>query len=217
MEQWKAAGYYDLSHQCLAIESQASSHHIIIKVLNGYFFNHRKVIQSCWTYDFTADGTLTISVAVDISNAMPAPARIGFYFQLAETPKQVNWLGLGPHENYPDRKTSAQFSYWQRPLSDLYTPYIYPCENGLRCDVKSLDVNDWSITGNFQFNINQYGTQQLTEKTHRHLLVAEQGAYVSIDGYHMGLGGDDSWTPNVHQEFLLNQKHYEYQVSIKRH
>jgi len=217
VEQWKAAGYYDLSHQCLAIESQASSHHIIIKVLNGYFFNHKKVIQSCWTYDFTADGTLTISVAVDISNAMPAPARIGLYFQLAETPKQVNWLGLGPHENYPDRKTSAQFSYWQRPLSDLYTPYIYPCENGLRCDVKSLDVNDWSITGNFQFNINQYGTQQLTEKTHRHLLVAEQGAYVSIDGYHMGLGGDDSWTPNVHQEFLLNQKHYEYQVSIKRH
>lgn len=216
VEQWKAAGYYDLEHKCLAIEKQQSPEHIIIKSLHGYFFNNQKVIQSCWSYDFASDGKLTISISVDIDNTMPCPARIGLTFQLANAPKEVNWLGLGPHENYPDRKKSALFGHWQLPLAQLYTPYIYPCENGLRCDVKSLQLNDWTILGDFQFNINQYGTKQLTEKTHRHLLVAQQGAYVSIDGFHMGLGGDDSWTPNVHEEFLLTHKHYEYKLSLER-
>jgi len=176
----------------------------------------RKVIQSKWLHQFDQDGNLTITVEVDIANDMPAPARIGLTYQLKEIPKQVNWLGLGPHENYPDRKTSAIFGDWSLPFAELYTPYIYPCENGLRCDVKQLILNDMIITGQqFKFNINQYGTKQLMEKTHRHLLVPQTCAYVSIDAYHMGIGGDDSWTPNVHPEFLLMDKHYRYQLIFK--
>ena len=53
------------------------------------------------------------------------------------------------------------------------------------------------------------------EKTHRHLLEPMPEAYVSIDAYHMGIGGDDSWTPNVHREYLLTDKHYCYQLKFK--
>lgn len=216
VEQWKAAGYFDLSHKCLAIRASQTENDVIIEVLHSYSVKKRKVIQSKWIHQFDQDGILTISVEVDIANDMPAPARIGLTYQLKGIPKQVKWLGLGPHENYPDRKASAIFGDWSLPFSELYTPYIYPCENGLRCDVKQLTLNDMTIIGHqFKFNINQYGTKQLMEKSHRHLLEPQQDAYVSIDAYHMGIGGDDSWTPNVHSEYLLTDKHYQYQLKFK--
>ncbi|MFQ1019289.1 beta-galactosidase [Gilliamella sp. CG13] len=216
VEQWKAAGYFDLTHKCLGIQASQSSSTIIIEALHGYFYEGQRVIQSKWIYQFDQQGYLTLTVDVDIANNMPAPARIGLTYQLNEIPEKVKWLGLGPHENYPDRKHSAIFCKWSLPFSELYTPYIYPCENGLRCDVKKLILNEMTITGQqFQFNINQYGTQQLMAVTHRHLLVAEPCAYVSIDAFHMGIGGDDSWTPNVHSEFLLTKKHYRYQLTFE--
>ncbi len=216
VEQWKAAGYYDLKHQCFGIKVAESSDKIIIEVLHGYVVKNKKAIQSKWLYQFDQQGQLTLSVQIDIANNMPPPARIGLTFQLKQVPKQVKWLGLGPHENYPDRKTSAIFSDWCLPFSQLYTPYIFPCENGLRCDVKKLQLNQLTITGHqFKFNINQYGTKQLMETSHRHLLQPQDSAYVSIDAFHMGIGGDDSWTPNVHKEFLLTEKYYSYQLVFK--
>ncbi|MWP60862.1 beta-galactosidase [Gilliamella sp. Pas-s25] len=216
IEQWKAAGYYNLTHQCLGINISQSPDKIVIEALHGYFVNNKKVIQSRWQHLFDQEGKLTLSVQVDIANDMPAPARIGLSYQIKQIPKKVKWLGLGPHENYPDRKASAIFGDWSLPFAELYTPYIYPCENGLRCDVKKLQLNEMTITGQqFKFNINQYGTEQLMAKTHRHLLEPKSCAYVSIDAYHMGIGGDDSWTPNVHREFLLTDKHYNYQLIFK--
>lgn len=216
VEQWKAAGYFDLEHKCLGIHAIKSPNNIIIEAIHGYFVKGKKVIQSKWIHQINHEGALLLSIEVDLANDMPAPARIGLSFQLKQIPEQVKWLGLGPHENYPDRKSSAIFGLWSLPFSELYTPYIYPCENGLRCDVKKLQLNEITITGHqFKFNINQFGTQQLTEKTHRHLLESRSSAYVSIDAYHMGIGGDDSWTPNVHSEFLLTNKHYAYQLIFK--
>ena len=31
----------------------------------------------------------------------------------------------------------------------------------------------------------------------------------------MGVGGDDSWTPSVHDEFKLDRERYRYQVELK--
>ncbi|XNM89678.1 hypothetical protein ACLK1X_02070 [Escherichia coli] len=55
--------------------------------------------------------------------------------------------------------------------------------------------------GDFQFNISRYSQQQLMETSHRHLLHAEEGTWLNIDGFHMGIGGDDSWSPSVSAEF----------------
>ncbi|OCG77555.1 hypothetical protein A9G44_04465 [Gilliamella sp. Occ4-3] len=45
---------------------------------------------------------------------------IGLCYQMKQIPKKVKWLGLGPHENYPDRKTSAIFGDWSLPFAELY-------------------------------------------------------------------------------------------------
>ncbi|WP_084021861.1 hypothetical protein [Vibrio rumoiensis] len=32
----------------------------------------------------------------------------------------------------------------------------------------------------------------------------------------MGIGGDDSWSPSVHPEYLLSQNEYFYQLILKQ-
>ncbi|WP_195743449.1 beta-galactosidase small subunit-related protein, partial [Serratia marcescens] len=66
-----------------------------------------------------------------------------------------------PHENYPDRRLAAQHGRWRLPLADLHTPYIFPGENGLRCDTRSLRYGGWRIDGRFHFSLSRYGLQQL--------------------------------------------------------
>lgn len=48
--------------------------------------------------------------------------------------------------------------------------------------------------------------------SHRHLLHAEEGTWLNIDGFHMGIGGDDSWSPSVSAEFQLSAGRYHYQL-----
>ncbi|MGS0367833.1 beta-galactosidase, partial [Escherichia coli] len=107
-----------------------------------------------------------------------------------------------PFENYPDRKSSALFGAWTLPLDDLYTGYIFPSENGLRCDTRQLQLAEHQFSGQFHFGVSQYSQQQLMETSHRHLLHKEPGCWVNIDGWHMGIGGDDSWSPSVRPEYL---------------
>jgi beta-galactosidase len=51
--------------------------------------------------------------------------------------------------------------------------------------------------------------------THRHLLQEEEGCWLVLDGYHMGVGGDDSWSPSVSPEFLLSAPRYRYALTLK--
>jgi beta-galactosidase len=44
--------------------------------------------------------------------------------------------------------------------------------------------------------------------------VADEHLYVRTDGYSMGIGGDDSWSPSVHPEFLLEASRYEYSYTL---
>ncbi len=128
--------------------------------------------------------------------------------------KPVSWLGFGPHENYPDRRTSACFSRWERPLDEMSTPYIFPTENGLRCDSKALDWGRWHVSGDFHFSVQLYSTKQLMETDHWHWMQPEDGVWITLDGQHMGVGGDDSWTPSVLQQWLLLETRWQYQLTL---
>ncbi|MDK9759782.1 hypothetical protein KIV40_31835, partial [Vibrio sp. D173a] len=39
--------------------------------------------------------------------------------------------------------------------------------------------------------------------------------YVRLDHKHMGVGGDDSWSPRVHKEFQLTDNQYANKVTFK--
>ena len=216
VERWKAAGHYTMECRMLNLQADTLQESVRLRSVHHWLAHGKLLFISHKTYEINHQGELQISVDVDIAHGTPAPARIGLACQLAEVASQVSWLGLGPHENYPDRCHSAQYDHWQLPLSQMSTPYVFPSENGLRCGTTHLNYagNQWR--GNFQFSLSRYSQTQLHHTTHRHLLVEEPGCWLNIDGFHMGIGGDDSWSPSVSEEYLLQQQHYHYRLTWVR-
>lgn len=216
VERWKAAGMYELTEELLHCEAQALAHEVLVRTAHRWMFNGKTLFISRKDYRIDSQGELHITVDVDVAFGTPAPARIGLTCQLAEIEQEVSWQGLGPHENYPDRQLSARFDRWRLPLEEMYTPYVFPTENGLRCGTTRLEYGENLWQGNFHFNISRYSQQQLRETSHRHLLSAEPGSWLNIDGFHMGVGGDDSWSPSVSPEYLLEKQKYHYAVRWAR-
>ncbi|ARJ41820.1 beta-D-galactosidase [Pantoea alhagi] len=216
VERWKAAGFYQMEPQLERCVAERLSREVQLHTVHSWRYQNQILFISRKTYRIDHTGELHISVDVDVAPGIPAPARIGLTCQLAQVQPQVSWLGLGPHENYPDRKQSARYDRWQLPLAALYTPYVFPSENGLRCDSEWLQYGDNEWRGHFHFNLSRYSQAQLRDVTHRHLLQEEPGSWLNLDGFHMGVGGDDSWSPSVSSEYLLQDNHYHYDVSWVR-
>ncbi|VTN05109.1 Beta-galactosidase [Raoultella ornithinolytica] len=45
-------------------------------------------------------------------------------------------------------------------------------------------------------------------------MTPEKGVWITLDGAHMGVGGDDSWTPSVLPQWLLLGTRWQYQLSL---
>ena len=153
-----------------------------------------------------------ISIEVTVAEETPGLARVGAAFRLAPKITGAQWLGRGPHENYPDRNASADIGQWRASLDELHTAYIFPSDNGLRTEVARLEFDNAEarVTGDFHFSVSPYGQAALHKATHTYQLQPQPTAYVYLDGYHMGIGGDDSWSASVKPRFLLEEKSYRW-------
>ncbi|MGI3450428.1 beta-galactosidase [Citrobacter arsenatis] len=211
IERWKAAGHYQVAATLLHCAADALSNAVLITTEHAWQYQGETLFISRKSYRIDGNGEMHISVDVDVASGTPHPARIGLSCQLTQVAERVNWLGLGPHENYPDRLSAACFDRWDLSLGEMYTPYVFPSENGLRCGTRELHYGAHQWRGDFLFNISRFSQQQLMETSHRHLLQPEAGTWLNIDGFHMGVGGDDSWSPSVSPEFLLSAGRYHFQ------
>lgn len=207
---WTNAGLYELEHRCDQVHQQGDT--IISE--HSYWGHGERLLTTRWHHHFLPGGQLQVEIDVHIEESTPPLPRIGATLRLQEPPAQVIWEGRGPHENYPDRLTSADHGVWQASVAELHTDYIFPSDNGLRCDVRSLTLGEAHITGAFHFSVSAYGQQQLHQATHTHELRAEDHLYIYLDGYHMGIGGDDSWSASVKPQYLLTEKHYHWGLQL---
>jgi len=216
VERWKRAGYDELESVLVDMQVDSLKHSVQIETWHQWLANGQLAFTSHKRYHINANGELSISVNVEQAAGLPPPARIGLRCQLATSPQEASWLGLGPHENYPDRQLAAQFSRWQLPLAALNTAYVFPGENGLRCGTRQLQSNRLQISGDFAFSLSRFSLEQLRATSHRHLLQQEDGCWLHLDGFHMGVGGDDSWSPSVSPEFLLSQQRWHYALTLRQ-
>ncbi|GAM54397.1 beta-galactosidase [Vibrio ishigakensis] len=81
--------------------------------------------------------------------------------------------------------------------------------------MKHAKLGGLELAGRFHFAVSRYSQQNLTRALHINELQPSDELYVRVDGFHMGIGGDDSWSRSVHDEFLLKQKQYRYRVTLK--
>ena len=106
-------------------------------------------------------------------------------------------------------------------VKDMYFPYVMPSENGNHTDTRWLKLLSGttelyiSAPKLFNFNVQDYSDDALNQSKETQELRRGDHTYLHIDEAQMGVGGDDSWSPRVHKEFLLNQPYYHYEFSIQ--
>lgn len=180
------------------------------------------------TYRFCATGTIDISFSAAPPSYLPALPRVGLRAALPSTFNNVKWFGRGPHEAYDDRKASAYLGVFTSPVGALHTPYMRPQENGRRADPRwicfakdqgegggKLHIIPEQCEG-YGFNASKFPLEDLATARHQEELVVDPAAvHVHVDSRSMGVGGYDSWSPNVDEEFLIKPAGEDIAVKVK--
>lgn len=174
------------------------------------------------TYTIVNVDTIHLQVKVvptNILHHITSLPRIGFSFQIQEQINDNNkvalYFGRGPHENYPDRKSSAHMGWYECCDSSAgtgYMDYIVPGENGNRCDCQHVIINTMASSNNtnlkddaqlhiytqkeeqFHFSILPYSQSEYHIAKHNYELRQYNNDgkkyHVNIDAKLMGVGGD---------------------------
>ena len=211
LARWRDSGLFDLEHTCVGVTLSEGT-----VVSCHEFWGERQgegtcLMRSRWVYRFYDDGAVDIKVKVEADESLLPLPRVGAHLILRRLPETVSWLGRGPHENYPDRKQSADLGYWCLPREAMHTPYIFPSENGLRCDLRCAQLGDLVIEklhGDLAFSASEFDLDTLMQAQHTNELFSADALHIHVDGFHMGVGGDDSWSPSVKPRYLLNVREY---------
>jgi beta-galactosidase len=169
------------------------------------------------SYTFRTDGSIVFAMDLNLSDGFPPLARVGMQFSMPASYDYIKWYGRGPFESYQDRKESAHVGLWSGAVSDQYFPYVMHQENGNKSDVRWIKITDDAATGLkitgtplMEVNVQDYSQQALYLAKPSKKLFRGDKTYVNIDLKQMGLGGDDSWSPRVHEEYQLKEKSYRF-------
>lgn len=212
---WQDAGLMALERHCIEFKANQLSDRCLIESRFIYSTKGKDVISSSWCYEISPEGEMTIEVEVVLAPAFPCLPRVGMEFTVNNRISDVHFFGRGPHENYPDRQLSTWVGAHVLTIDEMHTNYIFPSENGLRCDVRTAKIGSLELSGLFHFSVSRFSQRNLAIAKHTNELVTGDEIFVRVDGFHMGIGGDDSWSRSVHDEFLLKDKKYRYQVVLK--
>ncbi|USD66634.1 beta-galactosidase [Vibrio sp. SCSIO 43136] len=211
---WQEAGIGEWQRECIGFEADQSSSAVRITSTFAYRYQDQLQAITTWYYQINDQGECSLEVDVKLAEHLPPMPRIGITLGLPLSEQSIEWRGLGPFENYPDRLAAARYGHYALDLEALHTNYIFPTDNGLRCGTDRLKVNRIQVDGEFMFNASRYSQAMLATAKHTYDLVGADTIELNIDHAHMGVGGDDSWSPSVHQEFRLQKKHYRYALTL---
>jgi len=196
------------------------------------------------TYTVFSDGRVLTEWTIDATHALPAATprhlrkslpRVGLHAPLPCGQSRARWHGRGPHECYPDRKSSAHVAVYRQDVAGMHVPYEVPGENGLRCDVRWVEVGGGDSAGLrveamdpaardtdrgrparplFHFGVTPFSLASLSSAKHNYQLKEDDVTHLYVDHAHMGVGGDDSWSPSVHDEYLIPPAKYQFAVCL---
>ncbi|RMG69539.1 MAG: DUF4981 domain-containing protein [Bacteroidetes bacterium] len=221
---WQQAGLDQLQNQVASVqivEQGPQQAHVVVK---GKLQGVQQALSYQTSYHIYSHGDILIDCLLAWGQPDHPPlARVGTLWQLPLSQNQAYWYGRGPHENYIDRYLSAPLGRYRASAGDMYVDYGYPQAYGNRTEVDWMLVHSTEGVGlmvkalgePLQASLHPYEQGQL--EAARHPFELKPASYLSwkIDHQQMGVGGDDSWNPRVHPEFLLRQDEYRYQFLLR--
>ena len=178
-------------------------------------FSHGEV----WT--ISGNGWIHVSNNVHCAQAPSNLPRVGLSMALPGSFDQVTWYGLGPHENYPDRKVSADFGIYHSTAADLFEPYVRPQEMGARQDTRWVALTNTAgdgllvaAEGAMAFTALHYTDRDLDVAEHLNELEARPEVFLRLDHRQTGLG-NASCGPGLLPQYQLQPGTFAFGFSFR--
>ncbi|MBA9028143.1 glycoside hydrolase family 2 TIM barrel-domain containing protein [Peribacillus huizhouensis] len=176
-------------------------------------------------YRITQDGVLNLHLKgekVLRGNEIPQMLpRIGISMNLNNEYNDVTWYGRGDSESYQDSKRSQSIGLYHKCVEEMHTDYVYPQENGSRCDTSflALTKGNQSILFNFKelrdFTIHDYETNALEEAKHRGKIEKSPYNVLTIDYRQSGLGSNSCGEEQL-PKYRVQIEDFEIGLEIRR-
>jgi len=132
-----------------------------------------KAFRCDYAYTIYGSGDVLLEVHGAPEGEFPVLPRIGLQMALPRRLDRVCWCGRGPGESYRDSKQAGRFGVWSACIDDLYTPYVFPQENGNRTDVSWVALTDVRGVGLFaaglpflDFSAHRFRTEDFQRARH---------------------------------------------------
>jgi len=168
-----------------------------------------------WSYrvSLPGPGTLRLQAEFATGKGIVDLPRIGLLFQLAPGFEKLAWLGLGPYENYPDRKSCVWQAVHRSAVAEQYVPYVMPQEHGLKCDTEWLQLDGGAATvkilggSPLAFSASHLHPDDLTEARHTIDLRPRKETILCLDAAHRGLG-TASCGPDTFEHYKIHDNRF---------
>ncbi|MEG1194467.1 MAG: glycoside hydrolase family 2 TIM barrel-domain containing protein [Clostridia bacterium] len=166
-------------------------------------------VDMCYTA--LTGGKLRVDMHYHGKQGLPDMAAFGVSLRLPREYCNALYYGLGPAENYSDRKHGASLGLYTTTAQENLTPYLQPQECGNREGVRYLCLTNKEGRGlrveqvdqPFSASVLPYNAMELFTALHQDELAEPTYTYLNIALKRKGVGGDDSWHAPVHPEYHI--------------
>ena len=174
------------------------------------------------TYRVCPCGKVTVKLDYDPVKELGDMPEFGMITKLDTDYSRVRFYGLGPEENYIDRREGARLGIWDYRAAENLTPYLLPQECGNRTGVRWAEITDakgqglklWLNGG--EFSALPFTPHEIENAAHGYELPPVSYTVLKMSARQMGVGGDDSWGARTHPEYLLDvSKPLSFEFSFK--
>jgi beta-galactosidase len=220
---WKSLGLPGLQHHLKSIQLVHKARQPVSVVIrhaasgrgNWQDFSHTQ------RYILLSTGKLLVSNRVILGEDVTDLPRVGVSLSLRPGPDHLEWYGIGPYENYSDRKSSSMVGVFSRNLISEQIPYIMPQEYGHYTDVRWLIMSDNDGMGikiqgfpSFEFNASHYTANDLYHARHAYECHPRPEINLNIDKAMRGLG-TASCGPDTLDQYRLLASRYDFTYSLE--
>ena len=162
------------------------------------------------TYRICPCGKVTVRLCYDPVEELGDMPEFGMITKLSADYDRVRFFGLGPEENYIDRREGARLGLWEYRAAENMTPYLLPQECGNRTGVRWAEITNakgrglklWLNGG--EFSALPWTPHEIENAAHGYELPPVSYTVLKMSARQMGIAGDDSWGARTHPEYLLD-------------
>lgn len=181
-------------------------------------------------YRFLEGGMIGIRMTMRNAWGLEDLFRFGLETAMPSGFTNLEFYGLGPFENYPDRCSAALIGVYHQTLDEQYHHgYVRPQESGNHCGLRRLSVTDSTGRGlEFISSGKEFGASALpysrkeldlslsrTPQRHSFELKPDGLTHLHLDGAQMGLGCVNSWGAVPRDEYMLHATDHEFDVLVR--